>query len=87
MNFLRLPGKDIFKISASEKFDSLSVRLGPYDNNVTEVLIKVNNEIPVIKNTFISGDSKWVWIEELNSTNKYEIFTQLEIPNQRITNN
>jgi len=73
INFSRSPDKEIFKISSSEKLDSLSVRLGPYGNNISEVMVKINNETPISKNTFKSGDSKWVWIEDLNSTNDYRI--------------
>jgi len=73
INYSRVPGKDIFKISASEKFDSLSIRLGPYGKTVTQVWVKVNNEAPEITDTFVRGDSRWIWIGGLNSTNEYEI--------------
>ncbi len=80
INFSRLWNEDIFKISASDKFDSLSVRLGPYENSVTQILVEVNSETPIITNTFVSGDSRWIWIEGLNSTNEYEITIQTVIP-------
>ena len=73
INFSRSTTEDVFEISASEIFDSLSVRLGPYKNNVTQVLVKIDNQKSRDLKTFISGDSKWVWINDLNPAKKYRI--------------
>ena len=77
LSYERSPKKDFFKISLENKLKSLAVRLGPYPPKTKEVKVSINGGKEFLKKTFESGDSQWIWIEGLNSTNEYEIITEL----------
>jgi hypothetical protein len=50
----------------------VSLRLGPYPPETTEVTVQVNGEKRTLK-TFRSGDSSWVWIKGLPNLREIEV--------------